>query len=391
MPHWLSRAGSTSFPPPESLPASTTVLIIGGGLMGVATAYWLTRFGVDVALLERRELACGATGRNAGLALHNSRPIEDAGLVETVLANENIDAKYQRTGHLALSSSAEVWNRVRTEVARRPAHAQPLHALDHAECETLLGIRIDRRYFGGRWLPGGRIVHPAELVYGLADAARRRGAAIVTHTEVVGVSRGKVEATRGTVRAEHVVFACGAEVTRFVPRLREFLRPVRGQMLSTMPLPRLFRPGMGVDWGTVYWRQDDDGTVVLGGYETAPGDPTPGDTAPDPQNTIDHVTQRALERFLPGAFPDFPPFTVSRRWSGVMDYTPDGQPLIGSLSPGEETSSGDRQWVIAGFGGHGMPAGVGAGKALAEYIVTTNPPKSLAEFSPNRFRRGDSA
>src|SRR5215470_2720277 len=95
VPYWLSRAGSTSFPPPESLPASTTVLIIGGGLMGVATAYWLTRFGVDVTLIERRGLACGATGRNAGLALHNSRLIEDAGLVETVLADENIEAGYQ--------------------------------------------------------------------------------------------------------------------------------------------------------------------------------------------------------------------------------------------------------------------------------------------------------
>jgi len=151
-------------------------------------------------------------------------------------------------------------------------------------------------------------------------------------------------------------------------------------MLSTAPLPPLFGPGMGVNWGTVYWRQHDDGTVVLGGY----------DTATDPQPTVNHSTQRALERFLPATFPNFPSLTVTRQWAGVMDYTPDDQPLIGPLSFSDK-KPGEDQWIIAGFGGHGMPGGVGAGKALAEYIVTRQPPKSLAGFSPNRFRRSDSA
>lgn len=358
-PYWLSQAGSASFPSPETLPASTAVLIIGGGLMGVATAYWLARLGVGVVLLERGGLACGATGRNAGLALHSSRPVEDASLIEAVLADENIDAGYDRTGHLALASSGEVWDRISTEVARRSPQAPSLHALDHAECESLLGMRVDHRYLGGRWLPSGRVIHPVRLVHGLAVAARRRGVVIAPHTEVVGVASGKVEATRGTVRAEHVVFACGAATTRFVPRLHTSLRPVRGQMLSTAPVPRLFKLGMGVDWGTVYWRQHDDGAIILGGS-----------------------THYALERFLPSTFPDFPPFTVASRWEGIMDYTPDDQPVVGSLS------HEDGQWIIAGFGGHGMPAGVGAGRALAEHIVTGQPPESLAAFSPKRFREG---
>lgn len=366
-PYWLAHAGPDRFPPPPAVPRRTAVAVVGGGLMGVSTGYWLARSGVAVVVLERGRLAGGATGRNAGLVLHNSRPIEDAALVVTVLAEERIDAGYQRCGHLALSSDPLVWQRVRDEVAARPAGAPPLRALDHGACEDLLGLRVAATCPGGRWSPGGRAVHPVRLVRGLAEAARRRGAVIAQHTVVHAVTTGSapgelvVRTSRGELRAEQVVFACGASAGRFVHGLGGLLREERGHMLATAPLPELFRPGMGVDRGSVYWRQHADGTIVLGG--DGPAD----------------ETWRTLERFLPTAFPGFPAFTVTGRWYGVMDHSEDGLPLVGPVP-----HAGGR-WVIAGFGGHGLPGGIGAGRALAEAITTGTVPPDLAPYSLDRF------
>src|SRR4029079_4257391 len=138
-----------------------------------------------------------------------------------------------------------------------------------------------------------------------------------------------------------------------VPMLRDVLKPVRGQMMSTAPLPRIFRMGLAVDWGSVYWRQSDDGCVIVGGGRS-------GETTEDTAVAeVDPYIQHALERFLPSTFPDFPPFAISRRWAGIMDCTFDDLPIVGAL-PHKE-----RQWIIGGFGGHGMPAGLGAGNGLA--------------------------
>jgi gamma-glutamylputrescine oxidase len=376
--HWLAGIGPALFRPPATLPPYTGVVVVGGGLMGVATAYWLARSGIDVLLLEARDLAFGATGRNAGLSLPGSAPIEDDGVLRAVLAEEGIDARYERIGHLALAASAEVWERIQAEVERRPPTAAPLHALDRDACQDLLGLRVDRRFAGGRWMPDGYGVHPARLVYGLAVAARLRGAVIAPRTRAIrvrrqaGRTRWLVQTDRGPVRAAHVVFACNHDVVRFVPRLSGAVTPLHGQVMATNPLPPLFRVGLAVDWGSVYWRQSDDGTVVIGGCRDA-GGPDPGPEVVDPP------VQRALDAFLPGAFPDFPAFAVSRRWAGVMDVTTDGRPLVGAVpgAPG--------QWLISGFGGHGMPAGLGAGRALAAAITTGRPDPVLAAYDPGRL------
>src|SRR5258708_28606905 len=88
----------------------------------------------------------------------------------------------------------------------------------------------------------------------------------------------------------------------------------------------------------------------------------------------------ALDGFLAEAFPKFNRVRVSQRWAGIMDCTPDSRPIIGRdpYVPG--------CWVIAGFGGHGMPCGVGAGRSLAEAIVADSVPKVLDNYRPERFR-----
>jgi len=378
--HWLAAADADALPSPEALPPETEVALIGGGIMGVATAYWLARFGVQAVVLETRRLGCGATGRNAGLMLAGARPLEDPELVRSVLSEESIEAGYAEPGHMALAASQEVWDKFQEEAERRRNGARSVVALDHSSCEDLLGMRLNRRFLGGRWLPDGGLIHPVEFVYGLAGAAQRRGVSFFTKSQALEVRATAaqdsftVHTSRGELRARQVVFACSASLPKLVPCFRGVITPVRGQVMCTQPLPPVFRIGMGVDWGTVYWRQASDGVIVLGGYRSH--DPS---TETSDQECLNPAIQEALTNFLPDAFPDFPPFAVSRRWAGIMDYSTDGKPAIGRV-PGATN-----QWVIACFGGHGLPGALGAGKALAEAISTGDVPSMLDPYDPRRF------
>lgn len=377
--YWLSAVDPNVFPSGAALPAEAEAVVVGGGLMGVATAYWLARRGLDVLLVEARRLSWGATGRNAGLMLAGTSPLEDPALTRAVLAEEGIEAEYVTPGHLALASSEEVWGRILAEVARRGRDAPPLHALDVRGCEELLGMRLAGGVRGGRWYPGGAAIHSTRFVYGLARAAARRGARLAPLTRARGVRRAAggravVETDRGDVSARHVVYACNARIGELVPEFGRVLTPVRGQVLSTRPLPRMFRPGLALDWGTVYWRQLADGTIILGGAPEGTGGREVGC-----EEVVNDRVQGGLEAFLPRVFPEFPPFEVSQRWAGIMDCSRDGRPLVGPL-PGRP-----HEWVAVGFNGHGMPAGLGVGKFIAEAVATGRPPEALEPYAPARF------
>jgi gamma-glutamylputrescine oxidase len=360
------------------------VAVVGGGVLGVAATYWLARRGVSVVLLEASALGCGASGRNAGFMLCGASPLEDQGLIGSVLQEEAIAADFDQPGHLALAGSREIEERIRQEISRRPASAQPLEWLDHGQCESLVGLHISRRFSGGRWFPGGRTIQPVRLVYGLAHAAVSRGASILENTTVLSLQdddgasgRICVATSSGRVRARQVVLACNFNTGVFLPELQPAFAPLRGQVVSTSPLPRLFGVGMAVDWGTLYWRQAGDGTVVLGGYHNL--DPRAEATT---EIGLNPTIQSALPRFLQEAFPGFPDFEVRHRWSGIMDETIDGKPIAGRSPDGREI------WVIAGCGGHGLPPALGMGKAVAESMLDGKPCSMLGAFDPARFKSG---
>jgi gamma-glutamylputrescine oxidase len=294
-----------------------------------------------------------------------------------VLLEEGIEADYETPGHLALASSREIWERICAEVASRKNVPPTLYALNVKECEELLGMRLAKHFWGGRWFPDGGAIHSTRFVYGIAAAAVRRGAQLAIETRVTGITQASasllVHTSRGDVQAECVVYACNAWVGELLPEFEQLILPVRGQVFATKPLPRMFRCGLALDWGTVYWRQVADGAIILGGrYKTAEAE-----TGRD--EVVQESIQRGLEGFLGETFPDFPAFAVARRWAGIMDCTPDGKPIVGRLQ------GRANQWVVVGFNGHGMPAGLGVGQALAEAINTDQTPEALKPFDPARF------
>jgi gamma-glutamylputrescine oxidase len=380
--YWFSQNVVNSPAEALTVPSTTDVVVVGGGVLGVAATYWLVRLGFSVVLLEAAQLGWGASGRNAGFMLCGSSPLEDPASIRAVLDNEGIEAEFLEPGHLALASSHEIENRIAEEIAKRSCSAPPLHWLDHGQCEDLLGIRISDQFLGGRWFPSGRSIHPARFVYGLANAATRHGAVLAFNTPVLSLAGSgarsdgiQVITSRGRVNARHVVLACNVKTGDFLPELRHVLAPLRGQVVCTTKLRPIFRIGLAVDWGTLYWRQTGDGTIVLGGYHNL--DPLAEATA---QEGLNPKIQSALLRFLPDAFPGFPEVTVHQQWSGIMDETADGKPVVGQWLDGRSI------WVIAGCGGHGLPPALGLGKSLAESIAQGQSSAVLSAFDPARFK-----
>jgi gamma-glutamylputrescine oxidase len=350
--HWQSRGAGDPPALGSSLPGSSAAVVIGGGVIGVACAYALATRGLAVTLLEARAVAAGASGRNGGFVVASPRELER---LRGVLAAERIECGYSEPGHLALASSEAILERFEEEARAHGA----VEVLDPAACEDLLGQRIAPRFRGGRWQPRAGLLDPVRLVAGLARAAVRRGAALV-ECAATGLAAGRdgtveIETSRGSIACRHAIVACGASTGGLLPEAASLLRPVDGEMLAAQPgHEQRFTLGMAVDFGSVYWRQDGDGTVVIGGRE-------------------------ALAEFLATAFPGWPVLRPRVRWTGVMDQTPDGRPLLGRV-PGRTNV-----WVAAGFGGHGIPPALAAGEAIARAIADERPPGVLDRLGPARL------
>ncbi len=355
------------------------VAVVGGGIVGLSTAYWLGRAGKRVAVLEAGGLACRASGRNAGFLLTGT-PEPYAELVGSIgeaaarclweISRENrellrgelldpgrVDCDFRPEGSwiAALADSAQE--------AELEASAAALAALGF-DLEWRAADEV-RRASGSDRL-GGAIfqardggLHPVRLCRGIA---RLSGAEIRTGFAVRELApagdRVRLVAEAGELVAERVVVALNAYAGALLPHLADEIRPVRGQMLATAPGARDLPGVWYVNEGYEYVRQLGDGTVVLGGCRWAAREAEVG-TAETPTATV----QGALERFLAETFPRFATRPVLQRWAGTMGFTRDGLPRIGEVPglPGV--------LYAAGFNGHGMSLGFATGRYLARRLL----------------------
>ena len=390
-------------PPPvpsDDLPAASEVVIVGGGMLGCWTAYWLARAGMKPTLIERTAISWGATGRNgglvrAGLAEGYTAAVQRIGeadaraiwqlslagqhLVGEIISQEAIDCDYRVQGSLSL------WLDEATMVAGQRAAATLQAAglggvpLDRQGTQEHILTPLGPEIVGGMSFPDGAQLHSARYLAGIAGAAQRHGARLC-HASVRGLTpQGDatlVETDRGTVHANAVIVAVNAWSDELVPSLRGVITPVRGQVLSYAPLPPVFTTGIGVSATPTgeYWQQTLDGAIVLGGCraDAAGGDVGVREPVPTPE------VQASLASLFPRLFPRLGGLRVERRWAGLMAFTHDYLPVVDRV-PGLA-----RAWFGGGFCGHGMPYGPRLGQLLAEAVATGETPALLAPLRATR-------
>ena len=391
--YWLATADE--FETPTALPGRAQVVVVGGGVFGVSTAFFLAQAGADVLLLESGRLAGGATGRNAGIVHpsttqdyreaiaqwgHTTARVmwqfteDSAALLRQVIAEEDIEAHYRVEGGYSLALSLEEAEQRQATIDQLAHDGIPMLWLDRDALQARVAFPLTDAVQGARFNPRGAVVHSARLVVGLARTARQYGAWIRQNTTVTAVRRGEVETRHGVVKADHIVLCTNAWTGALLPGVGEVIRPVRGQMLATAPLDRRVFPGAwSANGGMEYWQQAWDNSLIIGGMRRAAPDLDVGYTSAHLRPEV----QAALDQFVESFFPGLINVPITHRWAGIMGFTPDGAPLIGPL--------GEGVWLNAGCTGHGMPFATEAGRQIARWIVAGEPERDMRPFDPRRF------
>jgi len=383
---WLASAPSLWLTRGDQ-PEEAGTVVVGAGIVGLSTAYWLTRAGRRPLVLDADGIAAHASGRNAGYLMTGTaepytRLVQAIGEAAAFrlweLSSENrellrgelldsgrVDCEFLPEGGwiAAMADRSEQELELRESGERLVALGIELQWREAAETRRASGCD---RLGGALFQPRDGGLDPARLCRGIARLVVQAGGEVRT-----GVCVRRLEPEGGRVRivtdgghllAERVVLALNAYAPALIPHLHGTIRPVRGQMLATSPGPRDLRGIWYVNDGYEYFRQLPDGTLVLGGCRRL---------APDTEvgfgETPTARIQGALEGFLHAAFPPLAGRPIRHRWAGIMAFTSDGLPRAGEV-PGVPGAI-----YAAGFNGHGMSLGFATGKWLAGRVAGEGP------------------
>jgi sarcosine oxidase subunit beta len=366
------------------------VVIIGGGVHGLATAYYLTEHGVrSIAVVERSYIGAGASGRNTAIIRSNYRTAEgvrfydeSVKLYEALSARLGYNLLFSQQGHLSLAhtESAIASLRVRADVNQLCGVQSRLVWPDEIrKLVPALDLSERPRYpvLAALYHPPGGIIRHDAVVWGYARAASRGGAEVHQFTEVTGIDTADgavvgVRTTRGDIKTGAVLNATAgfcSTIARMVGlRLPITTHPL--QAFVTEPLTPFLDKVIVSATLHVYVSQTDRGECVLGSEI----DPYTSYSHRSTLPFLEATAHQALE-----LFPCLKDVRVLRQWAGICDMTPDYSPIIGEV-PGLKGF-----YLDVGWGTYGFKAGPVAGRRTAELIATGKTPDLIKPFSITRF------
>jgi len=378
----------------RELRRSYDVVIVGGGVHGLAIAYELARRGVtNVAVVEKQYLGAGGSGRNTAIIRSNYRTPEGVAFYdESVRIYERLSVElgfnvlFSQHGHLtfAHTESAVAGLRVRAEVNQlqgvdsvvidRPEIARLVPALD-------LSDRPRFPILAALYHPPGGIIRHDAVVWGYARRADQLGVEIHQGIEVTGIDRGeggritRVRTTKGDIATGTVVNATAGWASTIAAmvdvRLPIVTHPL--QALVTEPLKPFLGPVLVSATLHVYVSQTDRGELVIGSEIDPYASYSNRSTLGFMESSAAHILE---------LLPSVAGVRVLRQWAGICDMTPDYSPIIGPVPdvPG---------FVLdVGWGTYGFKAGPVAGRRVAELIAIGRTPEVLAPFTIERFATG---
>lgn len=421
-------------PSDERLPTRVSVVVIGGGIVGVSTTLALAEKGVSVALCEKGEIGAEQSGRNWGWArVGNRDPREIPLMIESKRIWRTLDQRiegetgYRRPGVLYLCETE-------ADIARYEkwlVHAK-LYQLDHRilssdEVAALLPGAA-RRWPGAIYSATDGRAEPQKAAPAIAAGARRKGASILTRCAVRGIETGAgrisgVVTEKGRIACDAVVLAGGAWSRLFCGNLGiDFPQlKVRASVMRTGAIAGAPEANAGGRGFAFRKRLDGGYTIANRGASTAEIVPdsfrlffqympalraqwndlrlrlggrfveelrmprrwsldavTPFETTRILDPEPDHDLLDEAFRMLVQAFPVFAGAPILDRWAGMIDVTPDVVPVIGPVA------STPGFFIASGFSGHGFGIGPGAGRLMAD-LVTGDP--SIVDATPFRLER----
>jgi len=376
----------------------TDVLIIGGGLAGCATAYYLTRDGIAATVVERFDLNGQASGANAG-SIHIQIPHEpflqegeawardfartlplmreSTRLWQGLEAELEADLEVAIPGGILVAESAAEMRAVAAKAAIEREAGITVELLSGAELRALAPY-LTRRAVGGAYCPEEGKANPLKATPAFAAAARARGARFLTNTEVTGLAAGGggyvAQTGAGTIRARRVVNCGGAEAGR-IGAMAGLDLPVEGhplQVSATEPVPPLVHHLIYAAGAKLTLKQTRHGSLLIGGGWPARRRPGDGRLAVDPDSLRDNA------RIAASIVPALAGVRIVRTWPAIVNGTRDWKPILGE-------APGLPGFFLNIFPWMGFTAGPIAAKTVAELIAGRTPDFDLTPYSATRF------
>jgi len=384
---------------------TTDVIIIGGGIIGTSIAYYLSKAGLKVSLLEKNGVGCGTSSSCDGfMFLQTKKPglsleiaLKSAEMYSTLSRELDYEVYYNQTGGLILIETKEQLEIMKKITKKQKALGLEVEIIDSKETFKK-EPRVSEKLLGAAYSPMDGHVNPISVTMGYAEAAKRLGATILQEAQVLDLkiedkSCATVMTKDSQISAPWVVNAAGA----WAPDIGRMLGldipiiPRRGQILVTEPLPPMFNhvmlcaryiaikhnpnlvkgsndPGLalGVGFGV---EQTDNGNLLISnsrdfaGYDTRT------------TNEVIKEIARYAQRFIP----ILKDLDIIRTYAGLRPFTSDGLPIIGPVK------AINNFIMSAGHEGDGIAQAPITGKMVADYISKGRSDFPLEAFSLERF------
>ena len=424
--------------PPAEIPAAADVVIIGGGIVGVSTAWFLARQGVNVVLCEKGYIAGEQSGRNWGWIRQQGRDVRELPMmVESLRIYRELEEEigesvgFTQGGCLYAANSENEMESFHEWMDIARDFELDTRVIEPEELGTIVR-GASPRWHGAMYTPSDGRAEPHKTTPAIARAAARAGAILLTACAVRGIetSAGRVSAVvteHGSIRTSTVLCAAGAWTSMFcrsmgiaVPQLK-----VRGTVARTAPAENVLDGTLFDDRLGIRRREDGGYTVAHGsildhritpstfryalkfipallgeikvlrirfGREfidewSMPRTWSLDAMSPFEENRVlnPEPSQRVLQVIRKNLYEMFPKLAgvdLVESWAGMVETTPDVLPVMGQVG------DVDGYHIATGLSGHGFGIGPGAGKVLAAMLTNANNPIDLKPFRLSRFFDG---
>lgn len=381
---WLDRSNSKST-------QSYDAVIVGAGVSGLSIAYWLRQEdpSMKIAVIEKNRMGAGASGRNAGFITcgsveHFNRMINKHGKDEAVeiwrfseknlrMLEEHIiqDAtdvlQFEKKGAYSLAAQDTEFAELRNVAEIMSGLNIPIEMVSQNDVTTRLGAA---GFVGGIRYLDDASVHPVRLLERMRE--KTKDVDFYEQTEMHGYEETAeglrlVKTDNGNFETPMVIYALNGYSSAIHPYFADKIYPTRGQILMMEPVAPFMDGPCYANFYLDYFRQLPSGELLIGGFRQIEKETEVGYS--------DHTTnviQDALHKFVVNHLPGYVDKKVTHRWGGVMGFSRDGQPIIGSLPEDNQV------FFCGGYTGHGIGLAFNTGKHLVDMIFGRPVPKWIS-------------
>lgn len=369
------------------------IVIIGGGIAGLSTAYWLLKEkqNLNICIVEKSEIGDGATGRNAGFITcgsveHFNRLVINHGktaakeiwkfseenlnlLKSEIITGHERNLDFEQTGSFSLASTEEELKELKTSCEIMKGLDIDVESLSEQEIKTRLGAN---EFVGGIKYINDASINPLKLLNHLKNIILKDPkCTILENHEVFKIdSHGEqklIKTKKGHIKSDIVIYATNGYSAQLDPYFVDKILPTRGQILATAPVKRFMEGPCYANFVLDYFRQLPSGEMIIGGFRQLQKDVEIGYS-----DQVSDIIQDALEAFLRKHIPKLDKTPITHRWSGIMGFSVDGQPLIGSLPTDSQI------YFVGGFTAHGLGLAFHSAKCLVDLMFDREIPEFIS-------------